>query len=86
MDMKLTAGDEISLSCTWGDGPDVAVNIKFDQDRLARSYRGEGFLALDLTGEEAIEIGHALIQAGVQANELELYAQQMDGEEDVITE
>ncbi len=80
MDKKLTAGDEISLSCTWGDGPDVAVNIHFDHDRLARSYRGEGFLPLDLTSDEAIEIGRAMIQAGEQAKELELFAKQMDGE------
>lgn len=30
MEKKLTGGNEISLSCTWGDGPDVAVNIRGD--------------------------------------------------------
>ena len=80
MEKKLAGGNEISLSCTWGDGPDVAVNIHFDHEKLAKNFRGSGFLPLDLTGDEAIEIGHALIQAGVQANELELYAKQMDGE------
>ncbi len=80
MDKKLTAGDEISLSCTWGDGPDVAVNIHFDHERLARNYRGQGFLPLNLTSDEATEIGLALLQAGAQAKELELIAKQMDGE------
>lgn len=78
MDKKLATGDKFCSSCTWGDGPDVCVNIHFDHKRLAKNYMGEGFLPLDFTSDEAIEIGRALIQAGEQAKELERFARSMD--------
>jgi hypothetical protein len=70
MDKKLATGDEIGLSCTWGDGPDVCVNIQFDPKKRA-NYKGEGFFPIDFTGDEAIEIGLALMQAGQQAKALD---------------
>ncbi len=82
MEKKLTGGNEISLSCTWGDGPDVAVNIHFDHEKLAKNFRGSGFLPLDLTSDEAVEIGRALIQAGEQAKELVRLAESLDDAQD----
>lgn len=67
--MELRTGDKINLSCTWGDGPDVCVNIYHDPEK--RAHWAKGFFPMDLTGDEAIEIGHKLIQAGEHAKELD---------------
>jgi len=67
--MQLKTNEEIDVSCTWGDGPDVCVNIYYDHKKLDRWTKG--FFPMDFTGDEAIEIGHKLIQAGEQAKELD---------------
>jgi len=68
--MELTTGDKIDISCTWGDGPDVCVNIYYDYRR--HKHLTKGFFPLDFTGEEAIVIGRKLIQAGQQAKRLDV--------------
>ncbi len=67
--MKLRTGDKIDISCTWGDGPDVCVNIRRDSIKC-KGY-SKGFFPLDLTGDEAIDIGQKLIIAGKQAKEID---------------
>lgn len=65
-------GTSIGVSCTWGDGPDVAANIRFDPKILDQYTQGDnvGFLPLDLTADEALEIGLRFSQAGAQAKRM----------------
>lgn len=67
--MKLKTGDQIDVSCTWGDGPDVCVNIHRDSVKCNGYLKG--IFPLDFTGDEAIEIGKKLIVAGKQAKEID---------------
>jgi len=67
--MDLNTGDTIDISCTWGDGPDVCVNIKRDIEKL-RNW-SKGFFPIDFTGDEAILIGQRLIECGKQAKEMD---------------
>lgn len=67
--MKLTTGDKIDISCTWGDGPDVCVNIKHDPKK--RICWPDGFFPIDLTADEANDIGKRLIEASKQAKEID---------------
>lgn len=65
--MELRTNDKIDISCTWGDGPDVCVNVHFDPKK--RACWRDGFFPMDFTGDEAIEAGERLIEAGKQAKE-----------------
>ncbi len=65
MDIVLHCKMKISVSCTWGDGPDVCVNINYPLEGLKNWSKG--FFPLDFTGDEAIKIGEALIKAGKEA-------------------
>ncbi len=80
MQIQLKTGDRINLSCTWGDGPDVCVNIYRDSVKV-KGWK-DGIFPLDFTGDEAIEMGQKLIQAGERAKEMDLiYADYMEKEE-----
>lgn len=67
--MQLKTDDKIDISCTWGEGPDVCVNIHRSPEKC--SNWPVGFFPIDLTGDEAIEIGRKLIEAGTQAKEMD---------------
>jgi len=55
---------EVKASCTWGDGPDVLLNI---QDTL-----------YDLTSEQAKRLANELLQAAQNADELDSTAKNHD--------
>ncbi|KKN98988.1 hypothetical protein LCGC14_0142330 [marine sediment metagenome] len=67
----LKTGDEVSISCTWGEGPDVCVNVELDLEKMG-NYWPKGFFPMDFTGDEAIMIGRKLIECGNRAKELDL--------------
>lgn len=69
MEYKLETGDKVHLSCTWGDGPDVCVNIYRNPFEI--NNWPKGFIPIDLTGDEAIAIGCTLIQIGEQAKKID---------------
>jgi len=71
MKLKTRTGDDISISCTWGDGPDVCVNIKYDPKLTRTHFNLNGFFPLDLTGDEAISVGNQLIISGNHAKSLD---------------
>lgn len=59
----------IDIACTWGEGADVSVILQFNPEVLIQ-YIQEGkqaFLPLDLTANEAMEIGLRFSQAGAKA-------------------
>lgn len=72
--MELKTGDIVDISCTWGDGPDVCVNIHHDPKK--RKNYSEGFFPMDFTGDEAILIGRRLIKCGKQAKEMDYSVKQ----------
>lgn len=72
--------EEISTSCTWGDGPDVAMNIKRSQKHI--DTWGPKFVPLDLTAQQAITLGNQLIMGGRQAMSLEKLATEHDEEKE----
>lgn len=77
--------DEINVSCTWGDGPDVCVNIKYDPKQTRQNFNLNGFFPLDFTGDEAIRMGYLLIQAGQQAKRMDdSYRQYCEDHKDEI--
>ena len=82
--MELKTGDIVKISCTWGDGPDVCVNIHHDSKK--RKNWPEGFFPMDLTGDEAVLIGHRLIECGKQAKEMDRFAEQYFENEGKINE
>lgn len=62
----------MDVACTWGDGPDVSVIIRFDPKILNQYVQDENrsFLPLDLTSDESLELGLRFTQAGSQAKRL----------------
>lgn len=79
--MKFKLGDErIDIECTWGDGPDVLMNIHRSKEHV--QYWKAGFVPLDLTADQAIRMGHNLIDRGLRALELEQIAQEYMEKED----
>jgi hypothetical protein len=77
MEIKLK-DQTISTECTWGDGPDVCLHVKRSQKQI--DLWGADFVPLDLTSDEAIRFGKALLNAGHQAKELERSARVHDEE------
>ena len=73
--MKIKTGDKIDISCTWGDGPDVCVNIYRDSVKCD-GWR-DGFFPLDFTRGEAIKIGQKLIEAGKQAKKMDHFLKEI---------
>lgn len=67
--METACGQKVEIGCTWGDGPDVCVNINYKPEELKRWTKG--FFPLDFTGDEAILIGSLLIKCGTQAKEMD---------------
>jgi hypothetical protein len=63
-----TRADEITVACTWGDGPDVLCDIK----------RDGVLIPLDLTTNEAWDLAVALMSAADQAKQLEDLAAKED--------
>jgi len=64
----VTKTDEITVACTWGDGPDVLCDIK----------RDGVLIPLDLTTSEARAIAMALMEAADQSDELDALAAKED--------
>lgn len=61
----------IDIACTWGEGADVSATIRFNLNILDQYTQKEGgFLPLDLTADEAIEIGMRFTQAGAKAKKI----------------
>ena len=72
-----------NASCTWGDGPDVLLDIKDDTFILyedpkyhppPRGYYQHGYVtkgSMDLTADEALTLAFELTQAANSAKELE---------------
>ncbi len=48
-------GAEVNVFCSWGEGPDVGLNIVRSDDSL-KTWPPK-FLPIDMTAEEAIQIG-----------------------------
>jgi len=73
MKFKTYDGVEWSAGCTWGDGPDVAINIKVPEKyaTIIQNQLKTRDIFLDLTAEEAQKLGHALVSAGDKAAEIE---------------
>jgi hypothetical protein len=67
--VDLTSGDNLTVFCSWGDGPDVGINYRYDP---SKRQRGSGFFGMDFIGDEAIKIGMALIKCGLQAKDIDL--------------
>ncbi len=63
-------GHKVGVGCTWGDGPDVCINIKSPKATL-KKYTDPLFVALALTGDEAITLGLHLIRCGQEALEFD---------------
>ena len=73
----------ITITCAWGQGPDVMVNFKdhqfilYEKPRHNKPPQGDykhGFVtkgSCDLTEKEARDLGNALIQAADKAQEYE---------------
>lgn len=57
---------KVSMSCTWGEGSDVSINIQRTQ-RHFNKYTDPLFVPLDLTAQEAIEFGKHLMKCGIDA-------------------
>ncbi len=68
--------NELSTSCTWGEGPDVILHIK--RSKLHVNTWGANFVPLDLTSEEAIRLGEHLIMSGKRAIELDNLCKEHD--------
>lgn len=60
----VTRTDKIVIACTWGDGPDVLMDIS----------SGGAIIPLDLTAKDARAIAQALNQAADQSDELDALA------------
>lgn len=68
----------MKVTCTWGEGPDIILNLDgtqlilhetpVDYHRWTHGIVSEG--SLDLTADEAIELGYRLINTGILAKEL----------------
>lgn len=59
---------KIDVSCAWGDGPDVAMNLhpsKKEQEGI-RQF-GDDLIPVDLTAKEAKELSSKLFMAAMQA-------------------
>ena len=67
--METVCGQKVEIGCTWGDGPDVCVNINYPPEKLKRWTKG--FFPIDFTGDEAILIGNLLIKCGKQAKAMD---------------
>jgi len=61
--------EQVNVACTWGDGPDVILHVHRSEKHI-KSWKPD-FVPLDLTAEQAIQLGHHLIMSGKQAQELD---------------
>lgn len=71
---------KISPTCTWGDGPDVCINLtRTDRERSA--YTDPNFWAIDLTALEAVDLAANLVRCAMQAMQMdrELEAHERNG-------
>ncbi len=59
----------LQVNCTWGEAADVSFDITAPLDRLEGNHP-RGYIPIDLTSEEAIEIGRMLVEAGEEAKRL----------------
>lgn len=63
---------EIKIACTWGDGPDVAMNLHpSEADQEGMMMFGDDLIPVDLTADEAMALAGELLVAARQAKELE---------------
>jgi hypothetical protein len=62
-------GAEVTVFCSWGDGPDVGLNIRYQpkQGEATTEFRSLDFL----NGKQAIEFAKALIECGLQAIDMD---------------
>jgi len=67
MNIMTNYGVKIAVACTWGDGPDVLINVH--DHRVSTKGFTPGFYGMDLTGDQAIQMGEALIAAGKKAHD-----------------
>ncbi len=59
---------KIDISCAWGDGPDVAMNLHpSEEEQEGIKQFGDGLIPVDLTAKEAKELSSKLFMAAVQA-------------------
>lgn len=63
--------DEVTIECTWGDGPDILMDIT----RQIGKHSEEAF-NFDLKASEAREIARALLLAADQSDEMERLAKE----------
>jgi hypothetical protein len=63
---------KIKVNCTWGDGPDVLLQL-FTKD-------GTRITSFDLTSEEALDLAVDLEKAAEWAKQMERMAKDHDGE------
>lgn len=62
----------IHVDCTWGDGPDVAMNLHpSEEEQKGIKMFSDDLIPIDLTVEEARELAGKLLMSAMQADLLE---------------
>ncbi len=59
---------KIEPNCTWGDGPDVAINLT-RTEKEGSAFTDPNFWAIDLTAAEARELAAKLFLCAYQADQ-----------------
>ena len=72
--------ENIKVSCTWGDGPDVLLSLEgkclmlhehpIDYNKSTHGFISKG--SIDLTAKEALDLAQTLINAAKQALDLDI--------------
>jgi len=69
LDLGSHSDINVQVNCTFGEGPDVALDITAPLDRLEGNHP-RGFIPIDLSSDEAIALGQLLIESGKEAQRL----------------
>ncbi len=82
---KIGENMKIDAFCAWGDGPDVGINITFTEEEIENMYSCTStpfkpLLPIDLTVKSAKKLGIELIQAAMEAEELNQICEEHDNE------
>ncbi len=67
--MILKDGTELEIGCAWGMNIPVLINVKQSKEGLKRWSKG--FVGLDLTEEQAVELCKKIMDCVYEYNDLE---------------
>lgn len=64
----------IDVFCSWGDGPDVGINLKRSEEEAKRYRNSQNLFFVDLTAKEARNMAAKLVAAAESAERMDRQA------------